>query len=689
MSDDELADPITDEYPEQPGADSELIPDTIQDNLMSALVNFPKRLARGFVGKLRGIGPWFIRRGSNFRAFTRDPGSTMRAGITKLRRELDTLTTIQLSAVIIAFTLFLVLPLISVVAYSFTDPNTGLPSLFHFQNLFVDTNIWPWYYDGNSESWYFFADTRVVIFGETDVVIQGMDFGAIINSIYVGIIVTAISVVLGVSFAFIVARYDFYGKSVIRTLLIFPILATPFVGAIGIKSFLGLNGLINNLFYDTLHIFPLQIQLKGLAAIIFVQSLSFFSLVYLNAYSSFMSIDPSLEEQAENLGAKGSKLFRSVTLPLAMPGIQAGAILTFILSIEDLGTPIVFQEDSQAKNTLAFQVFDSFSSGSLGIDPKGPAIGIILLIFALTGFLAIRKYAGVRSYESGTKGGQWNPRIRRLRNKSTLFLYVILIPLLFLALIPQISVIILSFAGPWTSNAVLPSSWTLDHYSIFATYPAVTQSITLTLIYGAIATVIIVLLGTSAAYIIARRDIPGKTYFDLLVTSPIALPGVVIATGYFVLFYNTPFFPLDAPAFLIIMSYTIRKFPFTVRAAYAGLQSTPVMLEEASMNVGASKNQTFGKITLPLIGISVLAGSLLSFVYSVSEVSTSLILGSLGPEQAPMTFWTKEVLESHSASYSGANSAACLGVLMMAMQMTVITVTNKILGAKSSAMTGI
>jgi len=685
LSDDVIADTAE----EQLESGDELIPDTFGDNLIATLTTTPSNLARTLGGKVRAIGPWLLRGGSGFRSFFADPGPKIKAMNAKLRRELDTLTSVQLLAVLVTFTLFLILPLISVVAYSFTDPFTGLPSLYHFQQLFNDSNIWPWYYDLGTEQWYFFADTRTVIFGATDVTIQGWDFGAIINSIYSAVLVTIFSVILGVFLAFVVARYDFFGKSVIRTVLIFPILATPFVGAIGIKAFLGLNGFINNLFYDTLHIFPLQLQLKGLAAMIFVQSLSFFSLVYLNAYSSFMAIDPSLEEQAENLGATGSKLFRSVTLPLAMPGIQAGAILTFILSIEDLGTPIVFQEDSQATHTLAFQVFDSFASGSLGIDPKGPAIGIILLVFALTGFLAIRKYAGVRSYESGTKGGQWNQRVRRLSNKTTVFLYALLVPILFLALIPQISVIILSFAGPWGTQSVLPSTWTLEHYSVLTTYPAVTQSILLTLLYGAIATVIIVLLGTSAAYIIARRDIPGKTYFDLLVTSPIALPGIVIATGYFVLYYGTPFFPFDAPAFLIIMSYTVRKFPFTVRAAYAGLQSTPVVLEEASQNLGASKNQTFAKITMPLIGVSVLAGSLLSFVYSVSEVSTSLILGSLGPEQAPMTYWTKEVLSSHSASYTPANSAATLGVLMMAMQMAVITVTNKILGARSSAMTGI
>ncbi|MHA2425822.1 MAG: ABC transporter permease subunit, partial [Candidatus Thorarchaeota archaeon] len=119
-----------------------------------------------------------------------------------------------------------------------------------------------------------------------------------------------------------------------------------------------------------------------------------------------------------------------------------------------------------------------------------------------------------------------------------------------------------------------------------------------------------------------------------------------------------------------------------------GLQSTPVVLEEAAMNMGASRNKTFSSITLPLIGVSVLAGSLLSFVYSVSEVSTSLILGSVGRQQAPMTFWTKEVLEG-TGVYGGPESAATLGVLMMALQMAVITITNKILGTRSSAMTGI
>lgn len=679
----------------------ELISDSPGDRFIQSVRGTPGSVGGWFRQKGRSIKSGFARVGRGLVSLVRSPGDSARnfrkasgewrvGVVSKLRREMDRLTWIQLIAVIGVFAAFLILPLLSVVGASFYDPYTGAFSLAHFGRLFRDSNIWPWVFDPASETWLTFLNLEPAFYDPdlNMLVVYGWDFGGILNSIYSAVLVTIFSVLLGVFFAFIIARYDFPGKSIIRTLLIFPILATPFVGAIGIKVFMGADGFINKLFYETLHILPFRIWLRGIAALIFVQSLSFFSLVYLNAYSSFMSIDPSLEEQAENLGASGIGLFRSVTLPLARPGIQAGAILTFILSIEDLGTPIVFQDHQSAAKTLAYQVFANVATQSGDIDPKGPAIGVLLLVFALIGFLAIRKYSSLRSYESGTKGGQWNPRVRRISNRATILLYAILVPLLFFALIPQISVIILSFTGSWSSASLLPDVWTLGNYEILWAFPDVAQSVRFTLIYGAIATVIIVLIGASAAYIIARRDIPGKTALDLLVTAPIALPGIVIATGYFTMYYNTPIFPAGGPAFLIIMSYTVRKFPFTVRAAYAGLMSTPTMLEEAAQNMGASRNKTFRSIVLPLIGVSVLAGSLLSFVYSVSEVSTSLILGSVGREQAPMTFWTAEVLEM-TGLYGGPYGAACLGVVMMGLQMVVITVTNRILGARSSAITGI
>ncbi len=642
--------------------------------IKSGLSVVPSRFASWIINFFRRLGKWFIKFLRSLKNLPSNPGPRFRRGYHKLRQEMDSLTWVQLIALLFAFTLFLILPLASVVIVSFSN-------LTYFQTVFRDISPFLFNPDGSIAGWnvrFTMLDT------ELDTMrIIGWNLGPFLNSIYVAIIVTILSVIMGTFLAFIIARYDFTGKKFVRTLLIFPILATPFIGAIGIKSFLGPYGTINNLFYTALGWWDHRIVLDGLTAVIFVQAFSFFSLVYLNAYSSFMGIDPSLEEQAENLGATGFKLFRSVTLPMAMPGIQAGAILTFILSIEDIGTPLIF--GGQATKTLAYMVFDNVATGAGTTSGIGPAVGMILLTISLLGFYVIRKYSSLRSYASGTKGGQWNPRTRRIGIRTTIILYAVLILILFLALIPQISVILLSMTVSRQTDAIIPELTLSNYFGMAETYPDTFSSISLTLGYGVIATVIIVVLGASAAYIIARKDIPGKTALDMLVTSPIALPGIVIATGYFTLFYNTPLFPSGSPWFLIIMSYTVRKFPFTVRAAFAGLQSTPIDLEEASQNMGASKNKTFLKITLPLIGVSVLAGSLLSFVYSVSEVSTSLILGSVGPNQAPMTYWTQQL----AVSQDGVGFAACLGVLMMALQMIVITITNKILGTRSSAITGI
>jgi iron(III) transport system permease protein len=642
-----------------------------------------------FIGigtRLVAFGRWVLRGFMKFFRFFANPGQSLirlirglRLSAEEMTREMDPLSWIQMIGILTIFGLFLIAPLGSVV-YGTLFPD-GEFSLEIMLTIFSNPAYVPQWLP---------ADFNMVRPSPLTGIVEiwGMDMGIIANSVYMAVFVTLISVVLGTTFAFLIARYEFPGKGVLRTLLLFPMLSTPFIGAIGIKWFLGGNGFLNNLAAAVFELFGLswtRIEFHGIAAIILVQGLSLFSLVYLNAYSSFMGIDPSLEEQAENLGATGFKLFRSVTLPLAMPGIQAGAILTFILSIEDLGTPIVYAEDPQAQNVLAYQVFDSITAEAGGVNPIGPGIGLILLVFALLGFLAIRKYAALRSYASASKGGQWNPRTRRLRTRTWILLYIIVIPVLFFALIPQISVIYLSFAE-YRSSALFPPL-TLNHYAILGN-PDIQGALLRTISYAGVATFGTVLLGVSAAYIISRRNIPGKTALDLLVTSPIALPGIVIATGYFTLFYNTPIFPQNFPMFLIIMSFLVRKFPFTVRAAYAGLQQTPVALEEAAQNVGASKNKTFTSIVLPLIGVSVLAGALLSFVYSVSEVSTSLLLGGANYDQAPLTYWIKETNAALPPIY-GPHPAAALGVLMMVMQMLVIAVTNAILKTRASAMTGI
>ena len=610
----------------------------------------------------------------------------LKENLHKIRREMDLLSWVQLISVLTIFLFFMVFPLLTIITRAFTL--NGAPSFFWFNLIFSDPYYFGLKFTG-IESFPFFSldihSTGQILtqVGKT-LYVQGIDYGIILNSLIVATYTTIISTVVGTVLAFIMARYEFPGKNIFRIILLVPLISSPFVGAIGIQRMIGENGIINKLLHDILHILPIKIVLDGFAALIFIQVLNFYSIVYLNAYSSFVSIDPSLEEQGENLGAKGFNLFRTITFPLALPGVWAGAILTFILSIEDLGTPVVFKA-SQAAKTMTFEIFKKIFSPTGDIQEIATALSVILLVVAILGFISIRKYVVLRKYAIVSKGGQRRPRSSKATRNQSILIYTFIISVLSFALIPHIGVFLLSITEYW-GNTLLPTKMTLNNYSIIFTNPDIAGSIFNSIVYSSAATLLIIVLGVGAAYIINRKRIPGRNFLDILVTMPVAIPGIVLGIGYFIMFLKTPLSPLINPMPLLILSYTIRKFPFTVRSAYAGLQQTTIEMEEASLNLGASKLRTFLRITLPLIAISVLAGSMLSFVYAMSEVSTSLIFGDVNPTYAPMTWMIKDVLLQLGA---GPFFAATLGILLMVVQIIILFISTKLLKQSVTALTGL
>jgi hypothetical protein len=130
---------------EQVGVEPELISDTVQDNLTRALLSLPATLGLWAVGKITGFVEWIKGRVLGFADFFADPGTKIRTGWSKFRQEMDALSTAQLVAVLFTFTLFLILPLLSVVLFSLEN----FP--YHFVSLFQDSNFWPWQY--NNHRW--------------------------------------------------------------------------------------------------------------------------------------------------------------------------------------------------------------------------------------------------------------------------------------------------------------------------------------------------------------------------------------------------------------------------------------------------------------------------------------------------------------------------------------------------------
>jgi len=508
------------------------------------------------------------------------------------------------------------------------------------------------------------------------IIFRGVSYGVIFNSLANAFFVTICSSILGVIIAFILARYEFPGKILFRVLATVPLLMTPFINAFVIKKlFDWRDGLISFFINDVLNL-PYRVGIESLAGVAVTQIMTFFPIIYLNVFSSMVNVDPSLEEQAESLGARGFRLFRTITLPLSLPGLAAGSAIVFIFSLEDIAAPIVFNE----RRFISYQIFSRFIEATTGqLSPVAATLAIILLTLALLAFAGIKEYVSLKQYAMLSRGGRWKVRISKPGKKGLIAIYAFVLPFLLFTAFPQIGVFIYAFSQEWSGP--LPKGFTLDNLSRIVIDPLVSRAIINSLSYSIVAVTMIAFIGLSASYVIARAKIPGLHLMDLLVTSPIALPGLVIAVGYF--YFFSTFFAgtiLDpvrtGPYFLLMFAYTVRRLPFTARAVFAGLQQVHVALEEASLNLGASRLRTLVFIVIPLIGLNILSGALISFVYCMSEVSTGVTLGGLGGisegHQAPITF----IMMDYLNRIRGPHIVASLGVLLISIQLTVIFLVN-------------
>ncbi len=582
--------------------------------------------------------------------------------------KLDTVLIAFITASIIILITFLVVPLLIMLVHAFEVP-PGYPLYHWFYEIFTGARYVrqplpmerPWYF---------------MKLGDMPVIkVTGLNYGVLLNSLINSAIVTSVATILGIIVAFVLARYDFPGKNFIRVLAIIPLFVTPFINAYAIKNIFGPYGPISWIMYK---LFGYGIEIDKLAGVALAQIMAFYPIVYLNAYSSFMNIDPSMEEQAENLGAKGLKLFFTVTLPLALPGIAAGSVIVFIFSLEDLGAPIVFQE----RNLISYQIFSSLVGETGMVTPEIAALGFVLLGLAIMGFIAIRSYVGMRAYAMISRGGRWMPRERKLGWKGLLIIYLFILPLIIFTALPQITVILMAF------NIVPPYGYTfqfdkatLKYFIGIFTMPDIARHIRNTIVYASAATILALLIAIISAYTVSRTRLKVITpTLDTLITIPIAIPGLVMALGYFY-FYSTFFrgTPLDPAAgtgfqawAVLIIAYCIRKLPFVARSVYAGFQQVHEALEEAALNLGAKRLKVLSSIVLPLTLLNMISGAMIGFIYISTEVSTSVTLGSLNIAQAPMTYYMMQIYKGGTAE--GVQYVASMGLLLILIQLAVVLI---------------
>jgi len=458
---------------------------------------------------------------------------------------------------------------------------------------------------------------------------------ALLRSVLIATVTTTICLAISLPLAWLGARLRFRGQALLEGLLLAPLILPPFVGALGVFQLLGQYGVLNSVLAGLGLTTPGQgpdwLGEHRFAVICLVEALGLYPILFLSLAASLARLDPAQLDAARSLGAGPLTVWRRVVLPHLRPGAVAGGIVVWVWSFTELGTPLMLG-DERALPVLVYAGLTAVQTNQLPFALVVLMMAVAGLAYGLSRFLAGPQAAALaKGGGAGLATAALTIRGARARLAALAYLLVIL-----LATGPHLAVMVLAVSNDWYGT-VLPRGLTLDRFRDALSHPNVVPGILNSALYSSLATLIAVTAGSVLAWTAVRWRPPGWRVLDAIAMLPLAVPGIVIAFGFLALVGTMQLIPglksvaalLDPranPTLLLAIAYAVRRLPQVLRAVAAGLQQAPIALEEAAAACGASRAMQVRRITLPLIAGSLAAGALLTFSFSMLEVSDSLIL---------------------------------------------------------------
>lgn len=358
-----------------------------------------------------------------------------------------------------------------------------------------------------------------------------------LNTMQMGVLTAAGGTLLGFIFAYTIVRCRVPGRKFIHILALVPTVSPPFAMALSSILLFGRNGLVTRKILGMT--FPMgSNDIYGMDGLVFVQIITFFSVAYLILRAMLERLDPSMEEAARSMGAGKAHIFRTVTLPLLIPGVAGSFLLLFVESLADLGNPLFI---SGNVTVLSAQIFLAVA-GEYDYQ-KASALAAVLLIPTLIIFLVQRYYVSRRSYVSVTgkpTGGLIEEKEGWIRWPFIIVTYAVcaLIVLLYAAIIYG------SFSTSWGIDFSPSLIWWKQMFERGI------ESILDTTFLSILATPIAVLLGMVVAFLVVRKKFSGKEVLDFTSNIGGAVPGTILGIGFVLSFSTTPWV-------LVIFLYTV------------------------------------------------------------------------------------------------------------------------------------
>ena len=482
------------------------------------------------------------------------------------------------------------------------------------------------------------------------------------NSMLICVCTTILGTLIGIPMAYISTRFNIWGKRIINMAVVLSMLSPPFIGAYSWILLLGRAGFITKL----LEKIGIEIgSIYGFQGILLVFTLKLFPYVYMYVSTALKNFDSSLEEASESLGVHGFKRIWHVTLPVIMPTILSAALIVFMTSLADFGTPMLIGEGFK---TLPVMIYERYLSEVSSNASFASTLSVIIVSCSLL-VLAIQKIIIAR--KNYTMSAMRPPEVVKLSTGKRILATFAVGFVALLAVLPQITVVVTSFLK--TNGPLFVKGFSLDSYR--AILGKLSTNIRNTFTFSVIAIIIMMILGLLLAYIIVRRRGKIANLLDTLVMFPYVIPGSVLGISLILAFNQKPII-LTGTVLILVVSYTIRKLPFTLRSSIATLYQIDPAIEEASISLGVPPMKTFAKTTAILMLPGMLSGAVLSFIATINELSSTIILYSGKTGTISVAIYT-EIFKD------GYGTAAALATILTVSTIIALIIFDKVSGGKS------
>src|SRR6266496_1581827 len=478
------------------------------------------------------------------------------------------------------------------------------------------------------------------------------------NSLLLASLVGLLGTAIGFLFAFTAERGRLPRalSAAIDAGVLLPLVSPPFTTAIAMIFSFGPRGLIS---YELLGLNGVTVY--GLASTLFSEVLTYFPIAYLTLRPILAAIDSNVEGMATSLGASRARAFRTVTLPLTVPGLANAFLLLFAASLADFATPLIL-----AGNQFPVLPTQAYLQITGLFDLRGgAALSFALLVPALAVFLLQRYWVSRRYYVTITGKGAGQAPFDSVSPAARAILLAAcagfaLVVAYFYALLLYASLVVALGAN---------HTFTLAHYRVIFTEGL--KAIHDTLIIAGFAMPLGGFYGILLGYLVTKKAFIGRRTMEVASMINYALPGTIVGIAYLIAF-NEPPLELTGTALIIIACYVFRYGPTGIRATVALLQQIDRSLEEASLGLGAGSGTTFRRITLPLILPAFFAGLGIVFIRSMTAISATIFLVSIS-----WTLITVKILENITELSLG--PAAAFSVLVVAIVFAVVALIGRAL----------